>query len=452
MRSSLREREVTRPHHASTRPINSAADPKPLASLVPALGVFIVAAVIHISAVMVVHWGTGGAPLSPDEQGYESRSLEIADLWQSHGVPQPEQIAAIVGSQIWGFPAFMAFCRVLAGGGWLEAKVVLAAFSATGAVAAYGLAVVSRCTRQRAMLAGLVVGVSPTLLLWDAWGLKDGFLTTLVLWVLLLQARSPFWLASIGTVIGIQACLYLRPAAALFLGIAFLAGIRLRRGHVVGWFIAAALAAFFVLPRAASLFGGVGFLEIDKGTPLTFDGGPSSVNLMLHPQYLAKFLLAPFPWAFGPGTAGPERWLYLGTILWIALLALAPATMRRAWADTSGFGRRAILGSVGYAATYFLSFGADFCRQRSLLECMLLIMVVLYLRTSRAAAVARVQIWLGLVATIAAVQSSDLTPEPTSKVLFLALNLTLVVVAIADPVPRLARWRSDRQPRSNPGS
>jgi hypothetical protein len=362
-----------------------------------------------------------------------------------YGLTHPTEFAAMVGSQVWGYPVLMGLGRVLTGGSWLGAKVALSVLSATGAVAAYGLAVASRCTPRRAALAGLLVGVSPSLLLWDAWGLKDTIVMTLVLWILLAQVRLPFWLAALATAVGIQFCLYMRPVAAVFVGVAFLPGIRRRRSHLLGLLAAGALAVAFVLPHLTSLLGRIDSLEIESGTPLRFDGGPGSENLLQHPWNLGKFLFGP-TLAFGPGAAGPDRWLYISTVLWGILIALTPAVIRRAWADASGFGRRALLGSAAYAAIYLLTFGATFYRQRSLLECMLLITVVLYLRLPMAAAVTRVQLWLAFVAVIAVLQSSNLAPTLSSKIFYLALILILVLIALSRPVSRISRWRSDRQP------
>jgi hypothetical protein len=176
-------------------------------------------------------------------------------------------------------------------------------------------------------------------------------------------------------------------------------------------------------------------------------GGYGSKNLLDHPQYLAIFLFGPFPWAFGPGTAGPERWLYLGTTIWIACLALAPASLRKAWADTVGTGRAAILASAAYAAAYLDTFGGAFYRQRSLLECMLIILVVLYVPFSPSAAMRRVRMWLGAVAGVAVLQSPDLTPTVWSKGLAVgAMGVGLFLAVRPSPAHRLTpRVRSFRR-------
>lgn len=402
----------------------------PRSALWGALAVFMAAAVLHVGVVLLVHSQTNGYALSPDARGYKSASEVIAAAWRSGSPLETRNLSGLVGSEVWGYPAIMALCRLVTGGGWLAAKTLLALLAATGAVAAYGLAIASGRGRKRAASVGLMVGASPSLLLWDAWGLKDGLIASLVLWSLFLQTRMRFSLACVSTMLTVYACLYLRPAAALFLAVALIARARFRREFLVSSVIVAA-AAFFILPRLTTLFSLVDSLEVYDGTRLGFTGGYGSENLLDHPQYLVALLLGPFPWQFGPETAVPERWLYLGTIIWIALLALAPTVVRRAWADTTGVGRAAVLGSLAYAATYMATFGGAFYRQRSLLECMLIILVVLYLPLSPARAMMRIHPWLAVVAGVGVVHGPHLTPTMWSKwlavcVMSLAVPLTFM--------------------------
>ncbi|MFF3323431.1 hypothetical protein [Streptomyces sp. NPDC002889] len=395
------------------------------------MAVFTVAAVLHVGVVLVVHTQTNGYALFPDAQGYESTSARLAAAWRNEGPFETRNLSGLVGSSVWGYPVIMALGRVMTGGGWLAAKTVLALLAATGAVAAHGLALVSARGRKRALVVGLMVGASPSLLLWDAWGLKDGLIVALVLWALLVQTRARFSIACVSTMLGIYACLYLRPAAALFLALALLTRVRLRREYLAGSLIVVGAAALFILPRLMTLLGLVESLEVHDGIRLGFTGGYGSKNVLNHPQYLVALLLGPFPWAFGPETAVPGRWLYIGTVVWIACLALAPTVLRRAWADTHGVGRAAVLGSAAYAAAYIATFGGSFYRQRSLLECVLIILVVLYLPLSPAAAMMRIHVWLAFIAVVAVVHSPYLTPTIWSKLLAvgvigLAVVLTLV--------------------------
>lgn len=422
MRAStvLRTRAVT---HSST-------PDSPRSPLWGALAVFVPAAILHVGVVLVVHAQTNGDALFPDARGYESASDAIAAAWRSGSPLETRGLSGLVGSTVWGYPAIMAVCRLMTGGGWLAAKTVLALLAATGAVAAYGLALSSRRGRKRAAAVGLMVGASPSLLLWDAWGLKDGLITSIVLWSLLVQTRARFSLACVSTMLGIYACLYLRPAAALFLAVALVARVRFRREYLAGSLIVAGAAALFILPRLMTLIGLLDSLEIHDGTRLAFAGGYGSQNLLNHPQYLVTLLLGPFPWEFGPETAVPERWLYLGTIIWIGSLFLAPAALRRAWADTTGVGRSAVLGASAYVVAYLATFGGAFYRQRSLLECTLLILIVLYLPLSPARAMMRVHVWLAVIAAVAVVHSPHLTPTMWSKwlavcVMGLAVSLAL---------------------------
>jgi hypothetical protein len=410
--------------------------------------VFAAAVAFHLAAVVVVHWQTGGSPVFPDAREYDWSSSLIADAWRDGVHLTSRDLAAWSGSQLWGYPAAMAAGKLLTGGGWLAAKVVLAVAGASGAVAACALAHACGAGRGRAVAAGMSVAASPTLLLWDAWGLKDGLIVALALWTLLLQTKAPFWIAGLGTLAGVEACLYLRPAAAVFLAVALITRSRPRRGHLAGLLLAAGGFAAFVLPRLSALLSVVGSLAVQDGTPMRFGGGYGSRNLVEHPQYLVDILLGPFPWDFGPRSAGPERWLYPGTLLWIAALALAPGMVRRAWRDRSG--RAMLLACSGYAATYLATFGAAFYRQRSLLECMLIVLIIIYTPVSPLAALKRVQAWLGLVACFAALQSSDLTPATSDKALVALVAGSALLVAIAGPPRSRVNPRSRHRGRPWP--
>ena len=95
---------------------------------------------------------------------------------------------------------------------------------------------------------------------------------------------------------------------------------------------------------------------------------------------------------------------------------------------TAGVGRAAVLGASAYAAAYIATFGGAFYRQRSLLECMLLILVVLYLPLSPARAMMRIHVWLAAIAAVAVVHSPHLAPATWSK------YLAVCVMALAVPL------------------
>lgn len=396
------------------------------------------AAAFHLTAVLVVNWRTGGSPAFPDARGYDWSSSLIAAAWRAGAHPGTRDLAAWSGSQLWGYPAAMAVAKLITNGGWLAAKLVLASVSATGAVAAAALARSCGAGRKRGMIAGLSVAMSPSLLLWDAWGLKDGLIVALALWTLLIQARAPFWIGGAVTLAAVEACLYLRPATGVFLTVALLGRLRPRRRQLTGLLVVAGGFAAFVLPRLNALLGLVGSLQIQDGTALRFDGGYGSRNLLDHPQYLVDFLLGPFPWDFGSRSAGPERWLYPGTLLWIAALALVPGMVRTAWRDRTG--RALLLACCAYAATYLDTFGATFYRQRSLLECVLVLLLIIYLPFGPVAALKRIQAWLGLVACFAVLQSRDLTPTAAHKAVVALLAGSALALAAARPArPRRGR-------------
>ena len=408
--------------------------------------VFALAVTLHVAVVMVVHWRTSGSAVFPDAREYDWTSSLIADAWRNGVHLTARDLAAWSGSQLWGYPAAMAAGKLVSGGGWLAAKLTLSVLCATGAVAAWLLAGSCGSGRERALAAGLSAAASPTLLLWDAWGLKDGLIAALVLWTLVIQTRAPFGIAALGTLASVQACLYLRPATAVFVAVALISRVQPRRGQLTGLLVAVGGFAAFVLPRLSALLRVVGSLAVQDGTPLRFSGGYGPHNLVEHPQYLVDILFGPFPWDFGSRSAGPERWLYPGTFLWIAALALAPGTARRAWRDRSG--RAMLLGCVAYAATYLDTFGAAFYRQRSLLECMLILLIIVYPPVAPAAALKRIQAWLGLVACFALLQSNDLTPTKSDKALVALVTGSAVLLAAASsPLGRLSsRTRHQGRP------
>ncbi|HEU5425339.1 MAG TPA: hypothetical protein VFU74_00610 [Actinocrinis sp.] len=403
--------------------------PSPRGTAAMVMLMFVVAVLFHLAVVVAVHWQTGGSPVFPDAREYNWTSSLIAGAWRDGVHLTTRDLAAWSGSQLWGYAAAMAAGKLVTGGGWLSAKLALAVICASGAVAACLLAHSCGAGRRRAIAAGLSIAASPTLLLWDAWGLKDGLIAALALWTLLIQTKAPFWIAALGTLASVQACLYLRPATALFLAVALIARIRPHRGQLAGLLVAVGGFAAFVLPRFSALLGAVGSLAVQDGTPLRFSGGYGPHNLLEHPQYLVDILFGPFPWDFGSRSAGPERWLYPGTLLWIAALALAPGMARRAWRERPG--RAMLLACFAYAATYLDTFGAAFYRQRSLLECMLILLIIMYPPFTPVAALKRVQAWLGLVAGFAVLQSSDLTPTTLDKALVALVAGSAVLLAIA---------------------
>ncbi|MGW2525324.1 hypothetical protein ACWC09_52070 [Streptomyces sp. NPDC001617] len=424
----MRSTTMTRPG-ATTRQTPSEV-PQRSSFTGTSLSIVAVAAVFHVVTVLVVHVQTHGTAQFPDAREYDEASTRIATAWAEGKKLGPMELDWLSGSQLFGYQTAMALGKLMLGGGWLEAKVFLAVMAASGAAAAHRLGLAAGCANRRAAMAGLFVGMSPNLLLWDAWGLKDGLLTALLLWTLLFQARARFWLACMGSLLGIEACLYIRPAAALFLVASLLTRARLRRGHLMGWVVIAAATAFFVLPRVTTLFSLVGTLEVKQGVPLEFSAGYGTGNLLVHPEQIFVCVFGPFPWAFDSSTGGPMRWLYPGTILWIASLALAPAALRSAWADATKVGRPLILASIAYFSTYIVTFGAAFFRQRSVIECMLLTIIALYLPLSPVAAMKRVHIWLAVVAALAVVQSPDLTPTMWSKAVAICVLAAVGVLAL----------------------
>ena len=394
------------------------------------LGIFCLAALLRLFVVWLVHDSTQGQPLFPDAQGYDAASATIADGIRSGGIPSPHDLAGIVGSQVWGYPAVMALAKVMSSGGWLSAKLLLALIGASSAPAAYLLAHASGTTSRRALSVGLLIAASPSLILFDAWGLKDALVVSILLWSLLVIVKARFWVACIATLISVQTLLYVRPIAALFVLAALLVRVRVRSRYFAGGVLLAVGCAYVVLPRIAALADLSRSLRIDSSTGFGFTGGPEATNLLTHPQYIATFLFGPYPWAYGPGTQGPQRWLYLGTTVWIAILVLAPASIRAAWRDSRGMGRPLIAGSVTYGLLYLVSFGGAFYRQRSILETTLLLLVVVYMPASRAAIASRLSMWLAFVAALALLQSNDLSPTLTSKVIILAVLVALVGVTL----------------------
>ena len=106
----------------------------------------------------------------------------------------------------------------------------------------------------------------------------------------------------------------------------------------------------------------------------------------------------------------------------------------------------AVLGSSAYAAAYMVGFRRTFYRQRSLLECMLIILVVLYLPLSPAGAMMRIHVWLAVIAAVAVVHSPHLTPTMWSKWLAVCVMGLAVLLAFMYGLRRgAARRFRDRQ-------
>lgn len=390
-----------------------------------ALALYFVAALSHVFIVLVVHSYAGG-PLGPDAAGYDVTSAHLAGLWRSGVSLADIRPAAVAGTEVWGFHFVIAAGRYLTGGGWLAGKVVVALIAASAAPAAYLLVASVEGSEKMARTAGAAVAMSPTLLFWNSVGLKDGLVVAVLLWVLVAQRHRSLIFAAFVTVVGIQACLYLRPAAAVALGAALFPRVpRWAPRSVTALFVLAVAATAIVLPRIDTLASLIPSLSIHEGQPLSFGGGPREAGWASAPAQVASSLFGPFPWAYGEGTAVPERWLYIGTTVWIALVGLALPSLRAAWRDTAG--RPLVLAMAAYALVYLTSFGGAFYRQRSVVEVILLIIVVRWWPLARSAMAPRVAIWMGGVAAFAILQSSDLTPTPVVKVTVMLALLALLL-------------------------
>lgn len=409
---------------------------------------FAIATAGHVAAVLLVHLFSGGEPLFPDAMGYDARSSHIRDLWADGVWLSARDLASIVGSEIWGYPALMAAAKLLTNGTWLTAKVVLSVLSASAAPAAYLLADSAEIRRSRAVLSGLAVGLSPNLLFWDAWGLRDSLLVALVLWTMVAQARFRLLPATMVTLVAVQLALYLRPTVAVFLVVALFSRVRLRPTYLLGVSISVAAAVVFLLPRTIALVDLIDTVRLESG-PLAFRGGEESTNVVSRPEHLATFLFGPFPWSFDPESSGPDRWQYIGTIVWIASLAFAPAAIRGAWRDRA-VGRPIVLASMAYATIYFASFGGAFYRQRSLLQCVLMVLVLAYVPLRASVMARRATIWFGFVGLIALFQAEPLLPSRTAKVA--AAGVILIGVASVAWCFRFQRRGSVRTDRMRSSS
>jgi len=378
--------------------------------------------------VIFVHLNTNGHPLAPDAWGYQEKSNFIAAAWAGGHPLSPAELAALTGTQQWGFNWTMAVARQVGGGSWLAAKLVIGLIAASAGPAAYLLVKSYSPDSRRAIIAGLGIAASPSLLYWDASGLKDGLIVAIVLWIVVVQVRTPPLIAVIVSLAGMQALLYVRPPAALFV-LAGLAALFLHRRAALlipAAAVAAIGATILIAPRAHTLLQLSGSLMIDPTTPLSWGGGTESTSLLLHPQHLGWFFFGPFPWSYGEGTDVPDRWLYIGTTIWIATLALVLPSIKVAWRDTTGPGRALVLAVSAYLLVYLGAFGGGFYRQRSLIEAAVLILVVCYCPLSPRVALDRVLMWLAVVAAFAMLQSPDLTPSLNDKAI---AGLLLVVGA-----------------------
>jgi hypothetical protein len=433
---------ATRPNNRAAKATSGHVGKGPIA-------MFLIAAALHLLVVWLVHDGTDGQALYPDAMAYDARSDVIAQVLRSGHLLAPREFAQYTGSEFWGYPSLMAAAKVLTSGGWLAAKLALALLGASAAPAAYLLVEASKSTAHRARAAGWLVAASPSLVAFDAWGLKDGLVVAILLWALVAIVKAPFGLACLVTIGTAQTMLYVRPIGAVFVVAALLTRAQFRARYVVGGAFLAVGALYYLLPRFTLLIGLAKGQTIDATTQFGFAGGAEATSLYAHPQYIATFLFGPFPWAYGPGSGGAQRWLYLGTVVWIATLALAWRSIRIAWQDREGVGRALVAGAATYAMLYLGSFGGAFYRQRAVLECALLILVISYSPLSPGKALYRVSIWFGVVSCIALLQSPDLMPTPAAKAAFAVVLAVLIPAALVPPhYLRFLRLRAARSLRS----
>jgi hypothetical protein len=386
--------------------------------------------------VLVLFRVFAGQFLFLDAQGYDSVGWKLATAWHNHQFP-PVASVEFAGSLTYGYFTYVAIIYYVVGHHWIVIEITNALLSsiAIPLAASVGEALGGPGLRRPA---AWLIALYPTAVFWSITGLKDSLLATLLLAIIALAIRGPSVRRMIVQALLLATTFFFRPAlglAALLIVVVGLARAGLRSRTVAR--VASNSRRFLLIVIGLPLVAVVTWLSVSRYLPLlrhslsgegaSASGGlGSAFQLRPSPQTLARGLLGPFPWAFGPGTQSIYRALYPGMVLWIALL---PAVFLGSWEvlrKGTWMSRAIILCTGGYLYLYFSVFESEgFFRQRFVVEPLLL--VVASVAFARRAYWAEVWTAIGLVLiSCGALLQAGLLP---ASVVLVLLVMTLGLAA-----------------------
>lgn len=395
---------------ARANPVGSGGEPGAPPRFPSALTLYAIAAAIQVAAVLASHLAGSGKPSHPDAIGQDILGSRIAAAWDSGGFPTAGDLRSIAGTQVWGPEFFIGAVYRFFGHHWLYARLAMACVAGIGPPAIAVLA--RRYTRdQRALWSAfLLAALWPATLYWTVSGTKDAYVGGLALATLACVTVAPAFRGALIGILGASAFLVMRPVVGLALVsvavvVLFTGGGRVwssRSARVLGGLVAMTLVgAALALPRAAELTRTINSntIEFAEGerAALLEDGITSNVIRAAKPSTVAKALTSPLPWKLRPQDASPYRWLFAASTLWILMLPLIGFGI----ADAFRRNRRMTWGLVIFCAVYFggylLTYAGEFARQRSLIEPIGLLFVVIALASDAARSIRVTTVWLALV-------------------------------------------------------
>jgi hypothetical protein len=297
------------------------------------IGPVVVGAAVRLAVMLAAHLGsvaTGGHGfMFLDDQGYAKVAGLLADQWREGNFVDPASYQ-FAGSYVFGFPTLVALIFLLTDENLLAAKLVNVLLGTAT------ILVTARIGRQlggerAARYTAWLVAISPTVVWWTAPLLKEALVAFLVSASVLFALQFPRARAFTGLLLGLFGLALTRIPAVLGVGagvcIAWLAAAWIMRKRV-SW------PAFAILAVLGTLLGAVALAVVAQGNPVALlaqyastvrsttaaypGGDPRGI-----PADVVRTAVAPYPWAFDPGTQSWYRALYPGMWVWYLLLPTA---------------------------------------------------------------------------------------------------------------------------------
>jgi hypothetical protein len=298
-----------------------------------------VGAALRLAVMLAAHFGSvaagGRGFMFLDDQGYEHIASLLADRWREGRFVDPASYQ-FAGSYVFGFPTLVALIFLGTGKSLLAAKLVNVVLG-TATIVVTALIGRQLGGERAARYTAWLVAISPTVVWWSAPLLKEALVAFLVAASVLFAFRLPRPRAFAGLMFGLLGLAVTRIPAVLGVGagvsVAWLAAAWTMRKRV-NW------SAFAVLGALGGIFGAAALAFVAHGSPVALltqyastvrsttaaypGGDPRSI-----PTDVVRTALAPYPWAFDPGTRSWYRSLYPGMWVWYLLLPTAALGLHR---------------------------------------------------------------------------------------------------------------------------
>jgi hypothetical protein len=292
-----------------------------------------VGAALRLTVMLAAHFGSvaagGRGFMFLDDKGYTDVAGLLADRWREGSLVDPASYQ-FAGSYVFGFPTLVALVFLLTDESLLAAKLVNVLL---GAATVLVTALIGRQLggARAARYTAWLVALSPTVIWWSAPLLKEALVAFLVAVSVLFALQVPKTRAFAGLLFGLFGLAVTRIPAVLGVGaglfVAWIAAAWTMRERVrwsafgafsvLGSLVGAAALAFVAQGNPLALL--VQYISTAQSTTAAYPGGdPRGI-----PGDVVRTALAPYPWAFDPGTYSWYRALYPGMWVWYLLLPTA---------------------------------------------------------------------------------------------------------------------------------